>query len=149
MRRLDLTAVKGSVVWLTVLHRELCFNLNKQEFRDAESYQNIYSTCVCGEVFTLDYALICKREGFFIERHDDPRDLIAELLKAVNGDGEVDLFLQDISEEQLIRRSEKAQGAKLDLHKRAICKHQRLAISEVRVCHPNAKSNKNIEPQQI
>ncbi|PFX14076.1 hypothetical protein AWC38_SpisGene21799 [Stylophora pistillata] len=55
----------------------------------------------------LDYAVICKREGFFIQRHDDPRDLVAELLSAVYVDGEVDPFLQDISEEQLIRGADK------------------------------------------
>ena len=72
------------------------------------SHQNIPPTCVCGEVFTSDYAMICKREGFFIQRHDDPRDLVAELLSAVYGDDEVDPFLQDISEAQLIRGAYKA-----------------------------------------
>ena len=67
------------------------------------NYQNIHSTCVRGEVFTLDYAMSCKRKEFFIQRHDDARDLVAELLSAVYGDGEVDPFLQSISEAQLIR----------------------------------------------
>ena len=60
------------------------------------NYQSMHSTCVRGEVFTLDYAMTCKREEFFIQRHDDARDLVAELLSAVYGDGEVDRFLQDI-----------------------------------------------------
>ena len=111
-----------------------------------KSYQNIHSTFVCEAVLTLDYPMICKREGFFTQRDDVPRDLVAELLSAVYGDVEVDPIFQDISEAQLIRGADKAQGTKLDLHTSAIFKHQRLAFSDVRVCHPNAESHKNIEP---
>ena len=48
---LDLAAEKGSSVWLTVL-REMVFNLNKREFRDAIKLRydwpvdDIPSTCV-------------------------------------------------------------------------------------------------------
>ena len=58
-RALDLAAEKGSSVWLTVLPlREMGFNLNKREFRDAIKLRydwpvdDIPSTCVCGDAFT-------------------------------------------------------------------------------------------------
>ena len=70
-RALDLAAEKGSSVWLTVLPlREMGFNLNKREFRDAIKLRydwpvdDIPSTCVCGDIFTVDHAMICKRGGF-------------------------------------------------------------------------------------
>ena len=68
-RTLDLAAEKGSSVWLTVLPlRELGFNLNKREFRDAIKLlydwpvDDIPSTCVCGDTFTVDHAMIWVRQ---------------------------------------------------------------------------------------
>ena len=65
-RALDLAAEKGtSSVWLTVLPlREMGFNLNKREFRDSIKLRydwpvdDIPSTCACGEVFTVDHAMM-------------------------------------------------------------------------------------------
>ena len=65
-RTLDLAAKKGSSVWLTVLPLgEMGFNLNKREFRNAIKLgydwpvDDIPSTCVCGDTFTVDHAMIC------------------------------------------------------------------------------------------
>ena len=81
-RALDLAAEKGSSVWLTVLPlREMGFNLNKREFRDAIKLRydwpvdDIPSTCVCGDIFTVDHAMICKRGGFVTQRHNDKERL--------------------------------------------------------------------------
>ena len=80
---LDLTAEKGTSVWLTVLPlRDMGFNLNKREFRDAMKLRydwpvdDTRSTCVCGVVFTVDHAMICKR-------HNELRYMEAEFLKMV------------------------------------------------------------------
>jgi len=107
-RALDLAAEKGSSVWLVVLPlREMGFNLNKREFRDAIKLRydwpvdDIPSTCVCGDAFTVDHAMICKRGGFVTQRHNELRDLEAELLNMVCTDVEIELVLQDISGEQL------------------------------------------------
>ena len=106
-RALDLAAV-----WLTVLPlREMGFNLNKREFRDVIKLRydwpvdDIPSTCVCGDVFTVDHAMICKRGGFVTQRHNELRDLEAELLNMVCTDVEIEPVLQDISGEQLGRDS--------------------------------------------
>ena len=47
------------------------------------NYENVPPTWCTWGGFTLDNAMICKREGFFIQRHNDPRDLTAELLRTV------------------------------------------------------------------
>lgn len=78
------------------------------------NFQNIPPKCV--EVFTLDHAVIFKREGFFIQRHNDTRDLAAEFLSTVYSDGEVDPELQDISGEQLKRGADKTKGVTLNPH---------------------------------
>jgi hypothetical protein len=81
---------KRSSLWLTALPlKELGFNLNKREFRDAVKLRydwpidDILSICVCGDTFTVDHAMICKRGGFVIMRHNEFRDLEAELLDIV------------------------------------------------------------------
>ena len=67
------------------------------------SFDDIPSVCACGENFTVDNAMICKRGGFVIQRHNELRDLEADLLSIVCSDVEVEPVLQDITEEQLSR----------------------------------------------
>ena len=155
-RALDLAQEKGSSLWLTVLPlQELGFNLNKGEFRDAIKlrydwpFDDIPSACVCGETFTVDHAMICKRGGFVIQRHNELRDLEADLLSIVCNDVEVEPILQDISGEQLNSGSNKAKDARLDIHARGFWEPQSSAFFDVRVCHPNAESYKDREIQQI
>ena len=84
--------------------------------------------------------------GFVIQRHNEQRDLEAELLSTVCSDVETEPALQDISGEQLNRGSHGAQDARLDIHARGFWEHQRSAFFGVRVCHPNAESYKDLEP---
>ena len=142
---LDLAAEKGSSVWLTVLPlHEMGLNLNKREFRDAIKLRydwpvdDIPSTCVCGDIFTVDHAMICKRGGFVTQRHNELRDLEADLLRMVCNDVEIEPILQDNSGEQLGRGTNRAPDARLDIHARWFW-----------VFHPNADSYRDLELQQI
>ena len=119
-RALDL-AERGSSAWLTVLPlRDLGFNLNKRQFRDAVKprydwpVDDIPSTCACGEVFKVDHSMICKLGGFVIQRHNELRDLEAELLSMVCSDVDTEPVLQE------------TQDARLDIHR--FWEHQRSAI---------------------
>jgi len=58
-------------------------------------------------------------------------------------------FFQDIVEEQLSRVSYRAQDARLDIRARGFWDPQSSAVFDLRVCHPNAKSYRDQEPQQI
>ena len=107
-RILHVASEKGSSVRLTELPlKEQGFNLNKREFRDAVKLRydwpidDIPSICVCGDTFTGGHAMICKHGGFVIMRHNELRDLEAELLNIVCSDVQVEPVLQDISGEQL------------------------------------------------
>ncbi|XP_074605797.1 uncharacterized protein LOC141858854 [Acropora palmata] len=155
-RALDLATEKDSSMWLTSLPlKEMGFNLNKREFRDGLSLRydwsitDILSTCLCGEPFTIDHAMICMRGGFVIQRHNELRDLEAELLNMVCKDVVTEPVLQDVEGEQLTRGSNNAQDARLDIHARGFWEPQRSAFFDVRVCHPNAESYRDLEPQQI
>ena len=67
----------------------------------------------------------------------------------VCSDVEIEPVLQDISGEHLNRGSNKAQDARLDIHARGFWERHRSAFFDVRVCHPNAVSYRDLEPQQI
>ena len=118
-----ISAKKGSSVWLTLLPlQEQGFNISKREFRDAVKlrydcpFDDIPSVCACEENFTVtvDHGMICKGGVFVIRRHNELRDHEADLLSMVFNDVEVEPVLQDITEEQLMRGSNRAQDARLD-----------------------------------
>ena len=87
--------------------------------------------------------------GFITQRHNELRDLEAEFLSMVCSDVEIEPVLQDISGEHLNRGSNKAQDARLDIHARGFWERHRSAFFDMRVCHPNAVSYRDLEPQQI
>jgi len=70
--------------------------------------------------------MIWKREGFVNQRHNELRDLEANLLITVCSDVEVEPVLQDIAKEQLRRGSNRAKDARLDI---------RCVASETRARH--------------
>ena len=65
------TRDKGASSWLNAIPiEEHDLSLNKQEFRDSLCLRynlplpNLPSYCACGEVFTVNHALTCKKGGF-------------------------------------------------------------------------------------
>ena len=72
------------------------FTLNKREFRDAIKlrygweFNDIPTVCACGDLFDADHAMICMRGGYIIQRHNEIRDLEAEILRAVCTDVEME-----------------------------------------------------------
>ena len=131
----------------------MSFNLNTRELRGAiKLYYDspiIPSTCVCGDIFTVDRAMIYKRDEFVIQRHNELRDLEAELLSMVCSDVEIEPVLQDISGEQLGRGCNRAPHARLDIHAREFLGNQRSAFIDTRAFHPNADSYRDLELEQI
>ena len=70
-------------------------------------------------------------------------------MSMVCSDVEIEPVLQAISGEHLNRGSNKVQDARLDIHARGFWERHRSAFFDVRVCHPNAVSYRDLEPQQI
>ena len=147
---------KGSSNWLTVIpFKELDYNLNKKEFRDAIKLRydwEITDTpmlCACNVQFSVDHAMVFQRGGFIIQRHNELRDLEAEMLRMVCNDVEVEPVLQEVTGETLNHGANKAPDARLDIHARGFWERQRSAFFDVRVCHPNADSYRDLTPKQI
>ena len=107
-RAVELATEKGSSNWLTVIPlKELDYNLNKKEFRDAIKLRydwEITDTpmlCACSVQFSVDHAIVCQRGGFIIQRHNKLCDLEAEMLRIVCNDAEVEPVLHKVTGETL------------------------------------------------
>ena len=81
------------------------------------------------------------------QRAKRPRSWL--FLSMVCSDVEIEPVLQDISGEHFNRGSNKAQDARLDIPTRGFQERHQPAFFDVRVCHPNAVSYRNLEPLQI
>ena len=95
-----LATEKGASSWLTVIPlKDMNFSLNKREFRDAVHLRydwqiaNTPSTCICGDVFTVNHAMVCRQGAFIIQRHNKLRDLEADLPNTVCHDVQVETVL--------------------------------------------------------
>ena len=89
------------------------------------------------------------RGGYIIQRHKEIRDLEAEILQAVCTDVEMEPVLQEVTGKVLPRGTNKAPDARLDIRARGFWAREQSAFFDVRVCHPNATSHKNLKPEQI
>ena len=87
--------------------------------------------------------MVCRRGGLIIQRHNEIRDLEAEMLHMVCTDVETEPVLQEITGEELNRGANKATDARLDVHARGFWDRQQSAFFDVRVCHPKADSIEN------
>ena len=90
--------------------------------------------------------MICNLGGFVTQRHNELRDLEAELQSMVCSVVEIEPGLQDILGEQLGRGSNRALDARLDMH---AWENQWSAFFDVRVFPPNADSYRDLELQLI
>ena len=86
----DLEKEKGTPNWLTVLPiEEHGFTLHKRAFRDATCLRygwvpaQMQVNCACGTSFSVQHALSCPKGGYPSIRHNEVRDLTAELLTEV------------------------------------------------------------------
>ena len=71
------------------------------------------------------------------------------MLRMVCADVETEPVLQEITGEELNRGANKAPDARLDVHARGFWDRQQSAFFDVRVCHPNADSYRELSPKQI
>ena len=107
---MDLATQKGASSWLTVLPiKDMNFDLNKSEFRDAVKLRYDWevpdtpSVCVCVDYFNVDHAMICKRGGFVIQRYNELSYLEAEMLCMVCSGVKIEPVFQDITGEELTK----------------------------------------------
>ena len=151
------TRDKRASSWLNALPvAEQKFSLNKEEFRDALRLRynmplsNLPSYCCCGEQFSIEHALSCKKGGFISKRHDKIRNLLVSLLAKVCHDVECEPHLLPLTGETLHLRSANAQDmARLDAKARSFWQEGVVAFFDVRVTHVNANSQSHLDTSCI
>ena len=155
-RAVSLAREKGASNWLTVIpHKDMNCDLNKREFKDAIHLRYDWkitgtpTICVCGDCFSVDHAMICKRGGFIIQSHNKLHDLEVDLLDLVCNDVETKPVLQEITGETLNSGANLACNACLDIHARGFWERQKSTFFNIRVCHSNADSYKDLIPEQV
>ena len=107
-RALELASERGASNWLTSLPiEEFGFCLHKGAFTDALALRYGWPPshtpmfCECGATFTVEHVLSCPREGFPIVRHNEIRDVTANLLTEVCHDVRSEPELQPLSGEAM------------------------------------------------
>ena len=122
-RAMDVSSEKGASSWLTTLPiAEHGFALHKGAFRDALCLRygwrpsHLPSNCTCGKQLTVEHALSCSRGGFPSIRHNEVRDITADLLSQVCHNIGTEPSLQPVMDEQFTYRSAiREDGARLDV----------------------------------
>ena len=124
-RAMDLAEEKGACSWLTSLPiEEFGFTLHKGAFHDALALRYDWqpsrcpSNCACGTKFTVDHSLSCPKGGFPSIRHNEIRDLTANLLTEICHNVCIEPDLQPITGEVLTctgATSNTQDGARLDI----------------------------------
>ena len=147
-RSVDLAQEKGASSWLTSL--QVGFTLHKGAFHDALALRynrqplHVPSSCGCGAKFSVEHALSCPKGGFPSLRHNEIRDLTANLLSEVCNDVCIEPDLQPITGETLAGATSNAQdGARLDIAANGFWggRFERTYI-DVRVFNPHAPSHR-------
>ena len=150
-RAMDLALEKGASSWLTSLPlKEFDLVLHKGAFRDAIALRygwlpkNIPTHCSCGANFTIEHALSCPKGGFPIMRHNEVRDLTANLMAEVCHDVCIEPALQPVTGELLSGASAITEdGARLDVAASGFWggRYER-AFFDVWIFNPHAASNR-------
>ena len=151
-RRVAMAQEVGASNWLTTLPiRVKGFSLNKKEFSDAIALRygwpmdGLPSICACGTPFDQNHAMICKKGGFVCMRHDEVRDITAQMLKEVCHDVAVEPQLLPLQGEQLARRSANTSGdARVDVSARGFWTRGQRAYFDIRIFDPMAHCHREL-----
>jgi hypothetical protein len=156
-RKLEEFSEPGASSWLGALPlRQYGFDLGKGEFHDAlslrynKSPKNIPSRCPCGAQFTVTHALDCHKGGFVNARHDNVRDLEAQLMKSVCQDVEIEAPLQKVVNKRgyggtAILTDE----ARLDIRTRGFWRRGQNAFFDVCITNASCNSQRNTAVKSV
>ena len=150
-RLLDCASEKGASSWITTLSiEEHGFLLHKGAFRDATHLRcgwELSGTprkCSCGAIFTVDHVMICAKGGYTIIRHNEVRNVTANLLAEVCHNMCTEPVLQPLSGEVLQpATANSSDEARADIRAAGFWTHGQEAFFNVRVFYPNASSYRN------
>lgn len=104
-RAREVASEKGATSWLHTRPLESQgFHLSANEFRDAVALRMAWTptdlpkTCQCGAVYNVSHALSCRLGGFPIHRHNETRDLLADVMTEACNSVAVEPILTPVEE---------------------------------------------------
>ena len=150
LRANDLAQLKGASAWLNALPlANEGYVLNKREFFDAVTMRYHWDlkrlpiNCACGKKFDMQHANNCHRGGFLMRRHNNIRDLVAEMVDDVACDVRIEPPLQPLTGEVLQETANRDIDARLDVAARDFWQRGEMAFFDVRIFNPFAKTYLN------
>ena len=158
VRCLEMAGEAGASGWLTTRpYPHLGFELNRLEFLDSLALRygfeakDLGSTCACGKPNNTDHTLSCAKGGYTILRHDNIRDLMAEICTYAGLKGvETEKLLQPCPVGMKFYPSENsAPDARMDVVAVGLWRQSQLAHMDVRVFHANAPSHVKTNIDQL
>ena len=141
---------KGASIWVTSLPlKEHGFNFNKREFRDAMSLRYGFEledrphSCPCGKINTTEHCLTCPLGGYVQLRHNEIRDLTANLLRESGCLGvSTEPHLLPITGEKFRLKSTNTKNdARLDVAATGFWSDMDKIYTDVRIFNPLAPTN--------
>ena len=103
---------------------------------------NLPSYCACGEMFTVNHALSCKKGGFIAQRHDTIRDLLTLHISKVCRDVETEPLRHPLDNEVFnLQSTVISREARLDMKAGGFWTPGVTAFFDVRVTHVTSLSN--------
>ena len=155
-RILLLASEKGASTWLTSIPMKMYgFRLSKQQFWDALCMRydlclkDVPKYCQCGQLYSINHSLTCKKGGFVIIRHNVVRDTIGEILQEVCKDVRIEPQLLPVTGEELPARANTADGARADVSAIGLWQPLNRAFLDIKVFNPLASSNATQDLQQV
>ncbi|KAG1654810.1 Down syndrome cell adhesion molecule-like protein Dscam2 [Nymphon striatum] len=137
----EIACSDGASIWLSSLPlKSEHFNLTKREFFDgiflryAWSLKHLPSECICKAKYSVDHALSFKIGGFVTLRHNEIRDLTADMLSTV---------CKDVHKEPCLQNVDNGVELRADVSARGFWQRMQRAFLDVRVFYPFAPSNRN------
>ena len=105
---------------------------------------NLPTSCSCSSNFDIQHSMNCKKGGFICIRHNDLRDLTANMMSEVCKDTEVEPKLTPLSGEELRdRTSNNSNKARVDIGTQGFWERGQQAFFGLRVFDPNACRYRN------
>ena len=99
-------------------------------------YTSLLTLCVCGDSFNLQHALSCPKGGLVITRHNELRNLTAEILGEVCKNVVIEPLLTPLTGEELPKSSNTSNQARADVSARGLWINGQTAFCDVRAFNP-------------
>ena len=101
-------------------------------------YTSLLTLCVCRDSFNLQHALSCPKGGLVVTRHNELRNLTAEILGEVCKNVVIELLLTPLTVEELPKSLTISNQARADVSARGLWNNGQTAFYDVRVFNPLA-----------